>query len=161
MELFTGKESVEESLVVAFGLEGGLKDFYLSMEKKSPVETARSLFTQLAKIETVHQGKLVDLYNELTGSRASQEDFSESIVSPALEGGMTTQEYLSRFNPDLSSIIDIVSMAMGIEAQALDLYQRASGKVKDKKARQALQQIADEERTHLQYLADYLDQNAS
>lgn len=159
MELFTGKESAEESIIIAYGLEEGLRDFYLTMEKQSSHETARSLFAKLAQIETLHQKRLLVLYNELTGTQASQAEFSNSIVSPALEGGMTTEEYLSRFNPDPNSITDIVSLAMAIEAQALDLYQRASDKNKDEKARGALQQIAAEERTHIQLLADYVDQN--
>jgi rubrerythrin len=159
MELFTGKESAEDSIIVAYGLEAGLQDFYETMEKQSSDESARSLFAELAHIETLHQARLVDLYNELTGTHAAQADFSSSLVSPALEGGLTTEEYLSRFHPDLNSVTDIVSMAMSIEAQALDLYQRASDKTKDDKARDALQQIASEERTHLRLLADYLEQN--
>jgi len=160
MDLFTGKESAEESLIVAYGLEEGLREFYLTMEEQAADDGARSLFAKLARIEVIHQKRLLELYTGLTGRKIDQADFSTSVVSPALEGGMTTEEYLSRFQPDLNAMVDIISLAMGIEAQALDLYQRASARTKDEKARDALQQIADEERTHLQYLADYMDQNA-
>lgn len=159
MELFTGKESAEESIIVAYGLEEGLREFYLTLEQKSSDQNAGNLFVKLAEVESLHQEKLLDLYKEITGKEVKQDDFADSIVASALEGGMTTEEYLSRFQPDLNSLIDILSLAMGIEGQALDLYQRASNRADNEKVGDALQQIAHEERTHLQYLADYMDQN--
>ncbi len=159
MELFSGKESAEDYIVVAFGLEDGLREFYLSMASQVQDEGASSLFSKLADIEVLHQDRLLGLYKKVTGEQAEKEDFAARVAAPALEGGMTTEEYLSRFHPDMNSITDILSLAMSIEAQALDLYQRASFQAADAKTRDALQQIADEERTHLQYLADYMDKN--
>jgi len=159
MELFTGRESAEESIIVAYGLEEGLCEFYLAMHKKTSDEGASRLFIKLADIEILHQERLVALYQEITGKQVSIANFANSTVTPALEGGMTTEDYLARFHPDLNSITDILSLAMSIEAQALDLYQRASDQTNNVKARDALQQIADEERVHLQRLADYMDKN--
>ncbi len=161
MEIFTGKETAEESIIIAYGLEEGLRDFYLTMIEKTSDEAARSIFSKLAEVESVHQDRLIAFYNELTGKEITRDDFIQSIVSPGLEGRMSTEEYLARFHPDLNSITDIISLAMGIEAQALDLYQRASEKATDQKGRNALQQIANEERTHLQYLADFINKRIS
>jgi len=160
MELFSGSESGEDYLIVAYGLEEGLRDFYLSMLDETADEAVRALFSKLAQFETLHQQSILALYNKIADTAVSQEDFADSIVAPALEGGMTTEEYLARFNPDLESITDILSLAMSIEAQALDLYQRASNQATDDTARKTLQQVADEERTHLRYLADYMDEQA-
>ena len=41
---------------------------------------------------------------------------------PAMEGGLTTAEYLARYRPDLENPADVVSLAMAIEAQALDHF---------------------------------------
>lgn len=160
MELFSGKESAEDFIIVAFGLEEGLRDFYISMSAKTHDKGASALFSKLADIEVLHQEKLLTLYQQVTGEHTEMANFVGEIVAPALEGGMTTEEYLSRFNPDLNSTTDILSLAISIEAQALDLYQRASFQAKDNQTRDALQQIANEERAHLQYLADYIDQKA-
>lgn len=160
MEFFTGKESAEDSIIVAYGLEEGLREFYLAMQEKTSDEEVSALFAKLADIEILHQERLLALYLEITGKQVSMANFSNFTVAPALEGGMTTEAYLARFHPDLKSITDILSLAMSIEAQALDLYQRASDQAKDAKSRDALQQIANEERAHLQYLADYMDQKA-
>ena len=48
-------------------------------------------------------------------------------------------------------------MAMSIEAQALDLYFRASERVEDDKGKDFLSQMADEERTHLKQLGNLMD----
>lgn len=159
MVLFSGNERVEECIIVAYGLEEGLREFYLTMQEKTGDDSARSLFAKLAEIEVLHQQRLVEMYSEVTGIQNEMAEFAASIVSPGMEGGMTTQEYLSRFHPDLDSLTDILSLAMSIEAQALDLYQRASFTAGKAEAKKILQQIANEERIHLQYLADYMDQH--
>jgi rubrerythrin len=74
-----------------------------------------------------------------------------------MEGGLTTEEYMNLFNPDLESVVDIVSIAISIEGQALDLYMRAAEESADEEGRQMLQQMADEEKTHMALLGDLLD----
>ena len=70
-----------------------------------------------------------------------------------MEGGLTTEEYLQLYQPDLDSPAEVISLAMAIEAQALDLYQRAAERAGTDAARTALMQIANEERSHLEQLA--------
>jgi rhodanese-related sulfurtransferase/rubrerythrin len=152
LELFSGSESPEETLVVAYSLEAGLKDFYVSMMNRPKDENARRLFKTLSEIEEKHQDRVLNQYIEVAGEAISREAFEEKIVSPAMEGGLTTEEYLSRYPLDLDIPTDIISMAMAIEAQALDLYQRASVEAKDEKSKKMLLQIADEERSHLMQL---------
>lgn len=157
MEFFSGNESAEESIIVAFGLEDGLRNFYLTMQAKVVDSEAQELFAKLAAIEILHQKRLVNLYSEVSGKNTSLKQFTEDTVTPALEGGMTTEEYLNLYQPNLESIVDILSLAMSIEAQALDLYQRAADAAAVKKNRDILQQIANEERAHLKQLASYMD----
>ena len=51
LHLFTSEESPEEAIVVGFGLEMGLRDFYLSMQSKVSLESTKVLFGKLADIE--------------------------------------------------------------------------------------------------------------
>jgi len=161
MALFTGKESPEDSIIVAYGLEEGLREFYLTMQERTTDTEASVLFAKLAEIEFLHQERLLVLYQTITGKETTMETFADTTVSPALEGGMTTEEYLARFHPDLDSVTDILSLAMSIEAQALDLYQRAANQATDTQSQEALQQIANEERAHLQHLAELMDKKAA
>jgi rhodanese-related sulfurtransferase/rubrerythrin len=152
MDLFDGSESPEESLLVAYSLEEGLREFYLTMLDRVKDEDARQLFRKLSEIEVKHQDRIFNQYLDISGSSVSREAFATKTVAPAMEGGLSTEDFLAQYPLDLEVTSEIVSMAMAIEAQALDLYQRASGNAADEKSKAVLLQIADEERAHLSQL---------
>lgn len=135
----------------------GLRDFYLSMQSKVALEATKALFTQLADIEILHQRRLVELYREITGTALTMTEFAEKIAEPALEGGLTTEEYLQLYAVDLDSEIEVLGLAMAIEAQALDLYLRAAERSDKPATRRILLQIAEEERSHIARLSSYID----
>ena len=157
IHLFAGNETAEETIVVGFGLEQGLREFYLEMADKVDTKDARDLITKLADIEILHQEHLHRLYMEVTGKTLSIQDLKSQIVEPAMEGGLTTSDYMKLYQPDLESTEDILGLAMAIEAQALDLYQRAADRSKNESVTSVLQQIASEERAHIARLAKYID----
>lgn len=157
LELFTGDEPPEQTLVVAYSLENGLRDFYLSMIPRVQNEDVKNLFQKLSEIEVKHQDRIFDEYISITGKSANREEFEKNIVVTAAEGGLTTQEYTDLFQPDWESAKDIIALAMSIEAQALDLYVRAADRSSNPKSREALIQIADEEQVHLRQLGKLMD----
>ncbi len=157
LELFTGTESPKQALVTAYSLEEGLRDFYLSMIPKVKNEDAKELFGKLAKIEVKHQERVFTEYVKISGEKITREEFAHNVVVKAVEGGLTTEEYVNLFQPDWESAVDIVELAMSIEAQALDLYQRASERSSETETQKALMQIADEERAHLAQLGGLID----
>jgi sulfur-carrier protein adenylyltransferase/sulfurtransferase len=157
LELFTGKESIEKTLIAAYSLEAGLRDFYLSMSEKVREDDIKRLFQKLAAIETVHQDRIFAEYLRVAGKQVSRENFENVLVIDAVEGGLTTDEYIQMFKPDWRSAIDILSLAMSIEAQALDMYSRASERSADPRSKDALRKIAEEERGHLEQLAKLMD----
>ena len=152
LDLFSGKESPQETLVVAFGLEEGLRTFYEMMVQQVTNENARLLFGKLSGIEIKHQDRIFSEYLKLTGSSMSRDDFAKDVVPLAMESGLTTEEFLQRYQPDLENPVEIISLAMAIEAQALDLYQRAADRPVPAATKNALMQIATEERAHLEQL---------
>lgn len=157
MYLFTDVGSAEEAIITGFGLEMGLRDFYLSMQKKIASEPAKVLFGKLADVEIIHEKRLVELHNDLTGEQVSLSDFTKRIVEPAMEGGLTTEEYLRLFSADLDSELEVIGLALSIEAQALDLYLRAAAKSESEAVKSVLKKIADEERSHIEHLSRYID----
>ncbi len=157
LELFKWPESPEKILVVAYSLEAGLCDFYLSMVSKVNSNDAKNLFQKLSKIEIKHQDRIFDEYIRISGQSQTRDEFEKDIVVQAAEGGLTTEEYVNLFQPDRESIEDIIGLAMSIEAQALDLYQRAGDRSSDPKAKKALMQIADEEKAHLAQLGKLIE----
>ncbi len=158
LHLFTSEESPESVIIVGFGLEMGLRDFYLSMQLKVSLESTKTLFGKLADIEILHQQRLVELYRGITGTSLTMPEFAEKIVEPAMEGGLTTTEYLQLYDIDLESEMEVLGLALAIEAQALDLYLRAAERSDNVETKQVLLQIGDEERNHIARLSNYIDQ---
>jgi rhodanese-related sulfurtransferase/rubrerythrin len=157
LELFSGSESPDKMLIVAYALEAGLEDFYLSMVSKVTDESAGKLFEKLAEIEIKHQDRIFREYLAITGKTETQKEFQKNIVVKAVEGGLTTEEYIDRFSIDPESIVNITELAMSIEAQALDLYMRAAQKSTNSQSKEILIQIAVEEQAHLMQLGKLID----
>ncbi len=159
LHLFSGDAGPEETIVVGFGLEMGLREFYLSMEEKVAKDATKKLFAGLAGIEVLHQERLVGLYREVTGTNISVSDFAEKIVEPAVEGGLTTEEYLQLYQTDVEKETEVLGLALAIEMQALDLYLRAAQRSTVAQAKKVLFQIAEEERHHIASLGKAIDQH--
>lgn len=158
LQLFHDAATPLDAVIVGFGLETGLRDFYLSMQAKVSNAQTKKLFAQLADYEILHQNQLVALYGKMTGLSVTAEDFAEKVVEPAMEGGLSTDEYLELYDVDLESEIEVLSLAMAIEAQALDLYLRAAKGSENETTRKILLKIGEEERSHIGRLSDYIDQ---
>jgi sulfur-carrier protein adenylyltransferase/sulfurtransferase len=156
LALFSGDESVTAVLMVAYGLEAGLRDFYLSMASRDFDPAVQKLFGDLAEIEVKHQGRLLDTYAQMTGQPANRADF-ETAVDDHLEGGLSTEDFLARFTSDIDRPVDVISMAMAIEAQALDLYQRAGDNSTHTESSSAFERIANEEKAHLKRLGELME----
>jgi rhodanese-related sulfurtransferase/rubrerythrin len=158
LALFDGVTSVEQALVVAYSLEAGLKEFYESMALKVESDSARQLFHQLSQIEVKHQDRILEQYTDLTGQPVSREAFETQKLPEVLEGGLTTEEYANLLMPSYDTVAEIIELAMSIEAQAMDLYLRASAKAQDEAGKEALIQIANEEKTHLARLGQLMEE---
>ena len=155
--LFTGAETLPHVLIVAYSLEKGLQDFYVSMTEQVAGVKVKNLFDKLARIETTHQERLLLEYRKETGTNPNKDDFEQTQVVRAMEGGLTTKEYLELYQLDLENETEVISMAMAIEAQALDLYQRTADRATSEDIKLVLMQISDEERAHLKQLASLLE----
>ncbi|WP_321494333.1 rhodanese-like domain-containing protein [uncultured Desulfobacter sp.] len=159
VDLFSGREEPEDVLKVAYSLEQGLRDFYLALGGQAKNQKVKDLFAKLSEIELNHQKSIFQAYLDIGGEtkKISQKEFESMVEVKALEGGLSTDQYLELFNPDLEKETDVISLAMSIEAQALDLYQRISLKIGNPESRQVVQKIANEEKAHIQSLGKLVD----
>ncbi|MCA1795433.1 MAG: sulfurtransferase [Desulfobacteraceae bacterium] len=157
MDLFDGSETPEDFLKVAFSLEQGLQTFYMDMADKAKTRPVQDLFEKLGAIEAKHQDAIFAAYTELADEPVSRDAFADMVQASAMEGGMTTEQYLASFDPDLSVETEVISLAMSIEAQALDLYQRVGDRVKNPQSQAIVQKIAADEKKHLARLGQLMD----
>lgn len=158
LELFSGSETLTDLIVAAYGLEYGLQELYESMQPAVDNQEVSRLFEKLAKIEQGHKERLFQEYRKMNAEMANREDFEQQVVVKALEGGFTTEEVVNRMQQVQDSTSGILDVAMSIEAQALDLYQRAADSQPDKEGREFLKQLVDEEKSHLAQLGRLMDQ---
>ena len=158
LHLFSGKETPEEVLTVAYSLEKGLREFYLLMVPHMKDETSKKLFEKLSEIEINHQKRVFDEYIRMTGYEINRDDFDKKVEDYGMEGGLTTDEYIKLYGSELSSAQDVIGLAMSIEAQALDLYLRSAENISDPDSKKILYQIALEEQAHLQQLGELMNQ---
>ena len=160
MVLLRNDETSQEIIVLAYGMEDGLAGFYKSLSEMMDDPEVVGLLNKLAKIEKNHKKRLFDLYITLEPAVTDMETFEDDIVTDVMEGGFTTEEFLEKNTDSMKTVPDVLSIAMMLETQALDLYMRYSEKAKDDKSKTVLYDIAEEEKAHLKALARLMEQRA-
>ena len=157
MAMISGRETPAEIIVLAYGMEEGLKGFYGLMAARSDSKEVSGLFDKLAGIEVRHKEKLFELFRRLSEEEFDREAFERDIVVTAMEGGLTAEEFLASHQAVLETKVEVVSLAMELETQALDLYLRYSSTLEHGKTKEVLYQLAEEEKAHLRSLGGLME----
>ena len=145
---------VRAVLAHALALEGNLGRFYLTMADRHSQAELAATFIRLAGFEEKHKVLVRHLYEAMFPGEtlAAETEMSQDV----LEGGRTSGEVLASA-VGLATPFDVLELAMGLEAQALDLYMRLAVAETEPKARRALQALAREEQGHLTALGNLMD----
>ncbi|MCP4671697.1 MAG: sulfurtransferase, partial [Desulfobacula sp.] len=125
--------------------------------KQTKNPKVKELFAKLSEIEVKHQMSIYTAYNDASTDELSINEFEKMVEIKALEGGLNTEEYLELFGSDLDLEKDVIALAMSIEAQALDLYERLSLTITNRPSRDIVIKIASEEKAHLASLGILMD----
>ena len=157
LALVRGDETPTEIIVLAYGMEEGLRGFYAAMMSEVDDQEVASTFTKLAEIEVRHKDTLFRLHRELDPSVPDVETFEAKIVGKVMEGGLTTEEFLEKNRPAMQTVPDVLNVAMMIETQALDLYLRYTDKLENEKTKEVLWRMGDEEKAHLEALGRLME----
>lgn len=155
--LVTGREDRARLLVIALGLEAGLGDFYRQAGQRAAERRTRELCQRLAQVERRHLEQVHALYLWERPDGPNLEELVGQARELVMEGGEKVDQALERRLPPGFGERALLETAMGIEAQALDLYLRMSFKLAQDPARQALYDLAQEERAHLKALGQLLE----
>jgi len=159
MAFLRGDETPVEIILLAYGMEDGLEHFYLTAARTMGADDpdVENLLKKLAGIEEKHKQRLFDLYLRVQPGDTDRESFEQNIVSDVMEGGFTTEEFLEKNRDAMKTVPDLLSIAMMLEAQAMDLYMRYSQEISEKEGRTILQDMAEEEKTHLKALGRLME----
>jgi rubrerythrin len=156
-----GDETASEIIILAYGMEAGLGSLYAKLAKTLDRPEVIRVLTQLAAIEDKHKEKLYAVYRTLNPDVRDIEAFEADIAEDVMEGGLTTDEFLSRNKLAMQTLEGVLSTAMMLEAQALDLYLKYSQSVKEEKSKDTLYNIAQEEKAHLDALGKLMEAHAN
>lgn len=156
MQYWKGDETPERILALAFAMERELGAFYQELADNAADPELKATFARLAGFEDKHKLVVYHLYKTLFPQSAGIEDLADKATFKALEGGRSANEILAD-SQGFDSAQSALDMAMGIEAQALDLYMRYAETAADAKTRETLHELAKEERGHLRALAAMMD----
>jgi rhodanese-related sulfurtransferase/rubrerythrin len=159
MDIITGKENPLEIVKLAYGMEEGLGGYYRSVMKKTDDKEVASLLEKLASIEDRHKDRLMEVYKTIDAS-ATEEKVKEDICARTMEGGFDFYEFKKHNEQYTDSVSGILTLAMMIEAQAMDLYSKFADSSENQDTKKILHKIADEEKAHLTALEKLQDEKA-
>jgi len=155
-----GDETPVEIISLAYGMEEGLRSFYAIIAKRMQDPAVTSVLTKLEGIEVIHKNRLFNRYLSLTSDPKEQGAFESQVVSTVMEGGFTTEQYIEQNRHFLKSVGDVLSLAMMLETQSLDLYMRCAQRNTYDRSRTVLHGLAEEEKTHLGTLGRLIEARA-
>jgi len=157
LELLASDEGVEGVILLSYGMEQGLGEFYKTVASAVTESEPKKLLKHLAGIEERHMKRLFDLYRSLAPEAISREEMASKVSADMVEGGHPLEKFIEEHKPLLQNVSDILSLAMMIEAQALDLYLRYSERVEQSSARKIFYGLAEEEKAHLASLGEMME----
>ncbi len=162
MAYFSGSESPEELAALAWLLEDGSRKFYSEVSALINDKDAVSLFEALVTAEEHHKESILKVYQELISSKSVPEDMGELISSEApgdmMEGGISVKEALEWARE--KSLKEILEFTISLEANAYDLYIKMGRKFVDSDAGKVFDLLSEEERMHLERMADLLERES-
>jgi rubrerythrin len=161
MSLISGAEGPSEVIIVAYGLEQGLRELYTNVRDATSDKDLHAILNILADVEARHQQRLFKLYRELGSGPVDEATFEARVNSELIEGGFSTEEFMEQNAPALQTVTGVLNVAMTLEAQAMDLYMRYAQRFSDEKIRQIFHALADEEKIHLKRLGGLMDQKVA
>lgn len=156
MEHIRGDEEPPEILRIAYGMEMALGRFYGAMRDGTDHDEGARLFSRLARMEEGHKSRIFELYNNTIPTPLEQAAFEAEATTTLMEGGFELDRFMADNKDHLSTIPDILNVAMMVETQALDLYMRFAQASGNEQTQAVLFSIADEEKAHLSALGTLL-----
>jgi rubrerythrin len=155
-----GDEKPDEVVILAYGMETGLGEFYSRIAGTIAEPEMTSLLRKLSAIEENHKDRLFKLFTTLDPATPDKQKFETRMVSKVMEGGFTTEEFMARNRAAMNTREDVLSIAMMLETQALDLYMRYSQKSIDDRSKSIFHDLAEEEKAHLASLGRLMEAGA-
>ena len=149
--MLRGNESLLDSMLFAFGLEKGSHTFYTKAAEKVDDLKSKEFFYAMAEVERGHMGNIRLLYCGVENEACpiSIEEFTESVPGPYVEGGKLLEHALRDLDVAFLDEADAMKVALKQEGEAYGFYVKASKRMEDPHAKVLFDELAAEEKKHL------------
>jgi len=150
-------ETTEKLLQFVYDMEMATSKLYLDLQKRTTDKKLAILCEALAGYETDHKKQLMIIYDEMGLNIPLLKEAKNSLI----KGGFIREKFLIKNEKYLKTIHDLLSIAMMLETQSLDLYLRlANEPVCNNIVKEFLFRVAQEEIRHLDELKAFLERES-
>jgi len=156
MAYFSDATGAAELISLSWALEEGNRIFYDRLALgAAPGDEARSVFRTLGAAEARHKETLRQLYARVAGRDTDPATPEGMDAGRYLEGGSLLEETLSWSAGRPAA--ELLEIAVAMETSSLDRYLKMARAVEDPVSAEVFRTLSDEEKSHLERMADLLD----
>ncbi len=152
--LFSGKETTDEMITVAFVLEAGAGRFYEGVAEIWKDEEEAGLFRDLVDAEQRHARMLINLSKRLLGREL--EDTGKSGLEDYMESGMHLSDALNWVRG--KGLFETLEYSILIETNSYDLYLKMRERTEGREGEDVFTTLAEEEKRHLRHLTGLMEE---
>ena len=159
VKLFDGIEEPADLLLKSMDLEKGALRFYAHVVEKYAGQPFVQIMAPMVKAERIHAESIYRYWEKIAESPRPFDELFEDLRGDILEGGQNLESVIRKFEAiEDNPCLQLIELALDIEYSAYDLYRTMADRTDDDKARNAFLTIAQVEKSHMQMLANAVDQ---
>jgi len=159
IKVFENIEDHAELLLKSMDLEKGALRFYSHVVEKFADQPFAQMIATLVKAEKIHAQSIYRFWEKVSQSPPSFEELFENLKGDILEGGEKLETIISRLETiEDNPCLGLIELALNIEYTAYDLYRTMADRTEDERSRRVFLSIAQVEKSHMQMLANAIDQ---
>jgi rhodanese-related sulfurtransferase/rubrerythrin len=152
MSWFEAARDPADYIALAWILERGAQIFYERMAVQFSSSEAGDLFHSLGQAEEHHKESLRAVHASIIGTESDPVPPEEVEARDTMEGGVSIRKTLEW--AEQRNALDVLEFAVAMEVNAYDRYQQVAQTLQDPRSREVLEQLAREEKDHLDRLLE-------
>jgi rubrerythrin len=140
-------------------LEKGALRFYSYVVEKYAGQPFVPVMAPLVKAERIHAQSIYRYWEKIAETPRPFDELFDQLEGDILEGGEDLESVIRRFETiEGNACLGLIELALDIEYAAYDLYRTMADQSDDDAAKSAFLSIAQAEKSHMQLLANAVDQ---
>ena len=159
IRVFDGIKEPADLLLKSMDLEKAALRFYSHMVEKYAGQPFVYIMAPLVNAERIHAQSIYRYWEKIAETPDPFDELFENLKGDILEGGEDLQTVIQRLETiEDNPCLRLIELALDIEYSAYDLYRTMAHQTDDEASRSAFLTIAQVEKSHMQMLANGVDQ---